>query len=60
MSGALVIVRCEGKYDVVPAEVAARIKEREERAVVSLDQNKAASSEDDKYKDFVVPDDLMW
>ena len=35
--GELVIVRCEGKYDVVIADVAARIKEREERAVVSLD-----------------------
>ena len=31
-----------------------------ERAVVSLDQNKPSSPEDDQYKDFVVPDDLMW
>ena len=59
--GELVIVRCEGKYDVVIAEVAARIKEREERAVVSLDAGKQqAASEDDQYKDYVVPDDLMW
>ena len=60
VSGELVIVRCEGKYDVVPAEVAARIKEREERAVVSLDQAKPQGTEDEAYKDYVVPDDLMW
>jgi uncharacterized protein YaiL (DUF2058 family) len=59
-SGELVIVRCEGKYDLVPADVAARIKEREERAVVSLEQGKLTTGEDDAYKDFVVPDDLMW
>jgi uncharacterized protein YaiL (DUF2058 family) len=64
IAGEIVIVRCEGKYDVVPADVAARIKEREERAIVSLDQGKQGAgegtSEDDAYKDYVVPDDLMW
>jgi uncharacterized protein len=58
--GELMIVRCEGKYDLVAVDVAARIKEREERAVVSLDQGKQAAPDDDQYKDYVVPDDLMW
>jgi len=58
--GELMIVRCEGKYDIVPAEIAARIREREERAVVSLEQPQAATAADDPYKDYVVPDDLTW
>lgn len=61
MNGQLMIVRCEGRYDVVPPDVAARIAEREPRAVVSLQsESTAAAAEDDPYKDFVVPDDLMW
>ena len=59
-SGEVVIVRCEGKYDVVPAEIAERIKERDERAVIAYRAEDAKPAEDDPYKDFVVPDDLRW
>jgi uncharacterized protein YaiL (DUF2058 family) len=62
--GELAIVRCEGRYDIVTVEIAARIGEREERAVVKLDQKQdgtpEGSGDDDPYKDFVVPDDLRW
>lgn len=61
--GSIVIVRCEGRYQVVPADIAARIGEREPRAVVALNQNldkPPETAEDDPYKDFVVPDDLRW
>jgi hypothetical protein len=62
--GELLIVRCEGRYDVVPAEIAGRIREREARAVVALSAPTQADSSqagpDDPYKDHVVPDDLMW
>ena len=63
ISGAIGIVRCEGRYHLVPAETAARIGEREPRAVVALNQEIDKSTEapeDDPYKDFVVPDDLKW
>lgn len=60
VSGELLIVRCEGRYDVVTAEVAERIREREPRAVVSLDASSPEAAQDDAYKDYVVPDDLMW
>ena len=63
ISGAVAIVRCEGKYHLVPAETAARIGEREPRAVVALNQQMdkpSETSEDDPYKNFVVPDDLKW
>lgn len=59
-AGKLVIVRCEGKYDVVSPDIAERIREREPRAVVSLAQNSQEPNPDDPYKDYIVPDDLMW
>jgi hypothetical protein len=60
MSGVIVIVRFEGKYDVVPAEIAERIKERDERAVIAFKAEESKPDENDPYKDFVVPDDLTW
>jgi hypothetical protein len=61
LQGSLVIAGCEGRYDLVPQEAAARIQERDPRAIVELPA--PATSEpaaDDPYKDFVVPDDLTW
>lgn len=61
IAGELMIVRCEGRYDLVPPDVAARIAELDSRAVVTLaPAEEAPKDEDDPYKDFVVPDDLMW
>lgn len=60
VAGSVAIVRCEGKYDLVPPEIAERIRERDERAVVKLNTTESQSDENDPYKDFVVPDDLMW
>jgi uncharacterized protein len=60
MSGTVMIARCEGRYDLVLAEIAERIRERDERAVVKLNAAEAAPTADDPYKDYVVPDDLMW
>lgn len=60
IAGSIVIVRCEGKYDLVLPDIAERIRERDERAVVKLSADESTPAEDDPYKDFVVPDDLMW
>jgi uncharacterized protein YaiL (DUF2058 family) len=60
-AGTLAIVRCDGRYEVVPAAIAERIKERDPHAVIPPRVEEAAKpAEDDPYKDFVVPDDLMW
>jgi uncharacterized protein YaiL (DUF2058 family) len=56
----LVIVRYRGHHEVVPAEAAVRIRERDANAVISVDVDRKPASEDDRYKDFVVPDDLVW
>jgi uncharacterized protein len=61
VSGELVIVRCEGKHDVVPCDIGERIRSYDQRAVISLrDVAGDAPAEDDPYKAFVVPDDLKW
>jgi len=65
INGAVVIVRYEGHYALVPQETAERIRERDEHVVVAHNAGPASSappaaSADDPYKDFVVPDDLVW
>lgn len=56
----IAIVRYGSGYEWVPAATAARIRERDEAAVVA--DGPAAKSEhtDDAYQGFAVPDDLMW
>ncbi len=58
--GDIAIVRHEGRSALVPADVAARIRERDERAVIAFQAQSEPVAEDDPYKDFVVPDDLRW
>lgn len=60
VSGELVIIRFEGRYELVPAAIADRIRERNERSVVNLSATDSSTDENDPYKDFVVPDDLKW
>lgn len=58
--GEVAIVRCEGRSDVVPADIAARIRERDDHTVIEYKVTEEAPASDDPYKDFVVPDDLRW
>ena len=58
--GEIAIVRCDGHYELVPADTGERIKEREPRAVVNTSATAETTPVDDAYKDFVVPDDLVW
>jgi hypothetical protein len=69
VAGTLVVVRYEGHYAVIPESVAPRIRERDEHAVVTGEPAASAAAttssgspaeKDDPYKDFVVPDDLVW
>ncbi len=59
--GEVMLVRCEGRYELVPPAIAAQIRERDPRAVVTPGQTSTTPEVvDEAYKDFVVPDDLMW
>jgi uncharacterized protein YaiL (DUF2058 family) len=62
VAGTLAIVRSDGHYDLVPADALERIRERDATAVVELPAEPAAGTpaEDDPYRAFVVPDDLIW
>jgi uncharacterized protein YaiL (DUF2058 family) len=55
----LAIVRNEGGYDLVPAALAARIRERDPNAFIFLGGADAPPA-DEAYSQFSVPDDLIW
>lgn len=59
VSGDLEIARFEGRYDLVPKAIAQRLREKDPRAVIARGES-GAVDENDPYKDYVVPDDLMW
>jgi uncharacterized protein len=60
VSGQLAIVRCEGRYAFVPPEIGEQVRIRIERALIHLNKPSAAPDANDPYKDYVVPDDLVW
>lgn len=66
-TGALVIVRLDDRYELLPRAAAEKVRERD-AAMIVLDHGQAAgsgpeaaSSEDEAYyAQFKVPDDLVW
>ena len=55
----LVIVNCNGVFELVPNEIAEKIRQRNPSLVIDLTEEKA-TSEDDPYAEYQVPDDLIW
>jgi uncharacterized protein YaiL (DUF2058 family) len=60
IQGRAVVVRYEGHYAVVPEAAVERIRERDEHAIVPYVAPAETVDNDDPYKAFVVPDDLVW
>jgi hypothetical protein len=59
--GQLVIVRAGNGYELVPVACAERIRARDGDVIVVWNTPAADQpAEDDPYKDFPIPDDLMW
>ena len=61
--GELMIVRFRGFHAVVPAAIAEQVRQRDPQMVVPITTPPATSespAQEDAYKDYVVPDDLMW
>jgi len=58
--GRLAIVKQDDQYKLVPAAVADKIMQRDRSCVLSLQAATPAVDEDDPYKDYQIPDDLMW
>lgn len=60
VKGSLAIVSHEGYYEVIPRVTALKIQERNAQRIIMLNEQVEEGSDDDPYKDFAVPDDLMW
>ena len=60
VSGVLAIVRQDAFYELIPAEIAARVRERDPALILVLNQAEKTPEGDDPYADYQVPDDLMW
>jgi len=64
ISGRLAIVRATGqRYEVVASEVAEKIRQCDASVIVVLFDNteqKPNDAEDDPYKDYEIPDGLIW
>lgn len=59
--GQLVVARLADNYELVPKVVADKIAQRDEKAIILVAKPvETAVDEDDPYKDYVIPDDLMW
>lgn len=61
INGVLTIVNLENSYHLIPAMVAEKIAQRDDSCiVVSNVTTEETADEDDPYKDYVIPDDIMW
>jgi len=60
IKGKLGLARIEGRYELVPASVAEKIKQRNERRVVIFTNVVEEKNENDPYAEFEIPDDLTW
>ena len=59
--GRIAIVSLNDSYELVPAAVADKIRERDESVIVAQNSRDTdAVDEDDPYAEFQIPDDLMW
>jgi uncharacterized protein YaiL (DUF2058 family) len=62
VSGQLGIARIEGRYELVPATIAEKIKKRNDKRIIIFEKKSAeqATNENDPYADYQIPDDLTW
>ncbi len=61
INGRAGIIGLDSGYEIVPAEIARKIQDRDASRVVVLNQiSQATMAEDDPYADYQIPDDLMW
>jgi uncharacterized protein len=61
-AGTMGIVKVAGQYEVVPAEIVEKIRERVAHCVVQAgtEEGQNTPTQDDPYADYKVPDDLIW
>ena len=60
VDGRLAVVRQDAFYELVPSDVAERVRARDPGLVLVWNQPAKAPEGEDPYAEFQVPDDLMW
>jgi uncharacterized protein len=60
VGGRLAIVRLDDRYELVPIQIAQKIRLRDPATVIVCNDHEAAPAEDDPYADYKIPDDLQW
>jgi len=60
IDGKLGIARIEGRYELVPQDIAEKIRLRNEKRIVIFSDDNPSIDEDDPYADHQIPDDLVW
>ena len=59
IKGSLGIARIEGRYELVPKNIAEKIQQRNEKRIVLFDEEETID-ENDPYAEHKIPDDLVW
>ncbi len=60
IGGEIVIVRHAGRYALVPAGIAERLRERDPQLFIASAAASTSTETDAAYAGFTVPDDLIW
>ena len=60
INGKLGIARIEGRYELIPSDIAEKIKQRNDKRIVIFEEEKTTTDADDPYADYQIPDDLTW
>ena len=55
----LMVVNCNGEFELVPTEIAEKIRQRNPSLVIDLPDEQPVD-EDDPYAEYQIPDDLVW
>ncbi|WP_297696763.1 DUF2058 domain-containing protein [uncultured Eudoraea sp.] len=60
INGQLGIARIEGRYELVPLDIAEKIQQRNENRIVIFNEEENTSDEDYSSSKYQIPDDLTW
>lgn len=60
VAGRLAIVRQDAFYEMVPAEIAEKVRARDPSLVLVHNRPEEERDGEDPYADYKIPDDLMW
>lgn len=54
------IARIEGRYELVPLDIAVKIQQRNSKRIILFTEDSTKTEKDDTYSDYEIPDDLIW